>query len=97
MSESSIRVPGYNRRRSSAVTIFILAMVAILVALIVMRLASRANTMTSGFRPTRDRRSGLDRRQRRVRVGVDRRKRPRRQDDVASQYLARLHIKRKLD
>lgn len=73
-------------------TLFIIAIVAILVILVVIRLSSHAKTLTSSARTTRERRSGVDRRQRRVPIRRERRKRPRRRDDIASQYVASLNI-----
>ena len=71
-------------------TLFIIAIVAVLVALVLMRLSHRAGTLGSSARPTRERRSGVERRQGRVPIRRERRKRPRRQDDVAAQYLEKL-------
>jgi hypothetical protein len=75
-------------------TIFIIAIVAILVALIAMRLFSRTKSVTSSMRTTRDRRSGHDRRQRRAPIRRERRRRPRREEDVARDYMAKLDLKR---
>ena len=71
-------------------TLFIIAIVAVLVALILMRLASHTKTLTSSVRTTRERRSGVERRQQRVPIRRERRKRPRRRDDIAAQYVASL-------
>ena len=73
-------------------TLFIIAIVAVLVMLVVIRLSSHAKTLTSSARTTRERRSGVDRRQRPVPIRRERRKRPRRRDDIASQYVASLNI-----
>jgi hypothetical protein len=73
-------------------TLFILAIVAFLIALVLVRLISHSNSFTSSARTTKDRRSGRERRQRRVPVRRERRKRPRRRDDIASQFVASLNV-----
>jgi hypothetical protein len=82
--------PVLGREGQSALTIFIGAIVLLVVALILMRVFSQGSTMTSSMRTTRDRRSGRDRRQRRIPVRRERRKRIRRQEDVAAQYVSSL-------
>jgi hypothetical protein len=72
-------------------TLVIVAIVAVLVLLVLIRVSSKAGaTVTSGARPTRERRSGRDRRVRRVHVPRERRRAPRRFEDVASAYVARV-------
>ena len=72
-------------------TIFLVALVAILVLLALIRIGGKARTTYgSSARPTRDRRSGRDRRLKRVRVPRERRRSPRRYEDVASAYVARI-------
>ncbi len=76
-------------------TIFLVALVAILVLLVLIRIGGKAGAPgTSSARPTRDRRSGSDRRLQRVRVPRNRRKKPRRFEDVASAYVTRLDSSR---
>jgi hypothetical protein len=72
-------------------TVFLVALATILVLLVLIRVSSKAGaTVTSSARPTRDRRSGRDRRLRRVAVPRERRRAPRRFEDVASAYVARV-------
>ena len=72
-------------------TFVIVAIVAILVLLALIRIGGKARTTYgSSARPTRDRRSGRDRRSQRVRVPRERRKAPRRLEDVASAYVTRI-------
>lgn len=72
-------------------TIFLVALVVILVLLVLIRVSAKAGaTVTSSARPTRDRRSGRDRRLRRVHVPREQRRAPRRFEDVASAYVARV-------
>ena len=73
-------------------TLFIIAIVAILVALVIMRVSSHAKTLTSSARTTRERRSGVERRGKQVPIRRERRRRPRRQDDIAAQYVASLNV-----
>jgi len=72
-------------------TIFLAALVAILVLLVLIRISAKAKaTVSSNGRPTRERRSGRDRRMQRVLVPRNRRKKPRRFEDVASAYVTRI-------
>jgi hypothetical protein len=72
-------------------TLVLVAIVAILVLLVLIRISAKAGaTVSSSGRPTRDRRSGRDRRVQRVRVPHERRRAPRRFEDVASTYVARI-------
>lgn len=73
-------------------TLFIIAIVAILVGLVIIRVSSHAKTLTSSARTTRERRSGVERRQEQVPIRRERRRRPRRQDDIAAQYVASLNV-----
>jgi hypothetical protein len=77
-------------------TLILVAIVAILVLLVLIRVSSKAGaTVTSSAKPTRERRSGRDRRLRRVHVPRERRRAPRRFEDVASTYVARIDGSRK--
>jgi len=72
-------------------TLVLVAIVAILVLLVLIRVSSRAGaTVTSSARPTRERRCGRDRRVQKLRVPRERRRAPRRFEDVASAYVARI-------
>lgn len=72
-------------------TLVIVAIVAILVLLVLIRVSARAGaTVSSSVRPTHERRSGRDRRLQRVRVPRERRKAPRRFEEVAAHYLSRV-------
>lgn len=73
-----------------------LAVVVILVvavALIVLVVVPRVRRISTSEKTTVDRRSGADRRQRRLRVPVNRRKRARRAEDLAEQFVAGLESK----
>jgi len=72
-------------------TLVLVAIVAILVLLVLIRISAKAvATVSSSGRPTRERRSGRDRRLRCVHVPRERRRVPRRFEDVASAYVARV-------
>ena len=73
-------------------TLVLVAIVAIVVLLVLIRVSAKAGgaTVSSSMRPSRDRRSGGDRRLQKVRVPRERRKAPRRFEDVARSYVARL-------
>jgi hypothetical protein len=73
-------------------TLLLVAIVAILVLLVLIRVSAKAGgaTVSSSMRPSRDRRSGHDRRLGKFRVPRERRKAPRRFEDVASAYVARI-------
>jgi hypothetical protein len=72
-------------------TIFLIALVAILVLLVLIRIGGKARTtLGASAQPVRDRRSGRNRRVRRVYVPCERRRAPRRFEDVASTYVARV-------
>ena len=71
-------------------TIVIVAFTAIVVVLLVMRITSKGVSTGSSAKTTRERRSGRDRRRQRIRVPLDRRKQPRRLEDVASDYVSRI-------
>jgi hypothetical protein len=71
-------------------TLFIWAVVATVIILVMFRLPAASRTFTSPFRTTRERRSGQDRRRQRISVAVERRRRPRREQDLAAQYVAKL-------
>ena len=68
-------------------TLIIVAIVAILLFLISMRLRSKSTALGSDARPTRDRRSGHDRRTMTVRVPFERRRTHRRMEDEALHYV----------
>jgi hypothetical protein len=72
-------------------TIFLVALVAILMLLALIRIGGKARTtLGASAQPVRDRRSRRDRRVQRVRVPRERRRAPRRFEDVASAYVARV-------
>ena len=72
-------------------TFVVVAIVAILVLLALIRVGATARTTVgTSARPTHERRSGSDRRVQQVRVPRERRKAPRRFEDVASAYVARI-------
>ena len=72
-------------------TFVIVAIVAILVLLALFRVGATARTTVgTSARPTHERRSGSDRRVQRVRVPRERRKAPRRFEDVAAAYVSRI-------
>jgi precorrin-2 methylase len=72
------------------VTLLIVAITAIVALLVIMRLTAKLGTTGSSARTTRNRRTGGDRRRRPIRVPFERRKQPRRLEDVASDYVARI-------
>ncbi len=67
--------------------LFVIAIVAILLLLIAMRLRSNTTAMLSDVHPTRDRRSGRERRALKMRVPFDRRRQHRRLHDEATNYV----------
>jgi hypothetical protein len=72
-------------------TVVLVALATILVMLVLVRINARARTtLGASARPNRDRRSGRDRRVQRVYVPRERRRAPRRFEDVASAYVARV-------
>jgi hypothetical protein len=72
-------------------TLVLVAIVAILVLLALIRISAKTGAaVSSSARPTRERRSGRDRRLQRGRVPRERRRSPRRFEDVASAYVARI-------
>jgi hypothetical protein len=75
-------------------TLTVIGLVIILILLIIMRLRSKSASLGSAARPTRDRRSGDDRRKKAVRVAPDRRRWLRRMDDVAARYVDRIEQSR---
>ena len=68
----------------------VLGVIAIVGVLILMRIRSKSGTMVSSGRPTRDRRSGKERRMTLVPVPFERRKEDRRMEDAAASYVASL-------
>jgi hypothetical protein len=68
-------------------TVAIICVILMLVLLVLMRLPSSSTRFGSTFRTTRERRSGKDRRQRSIPVALERRRSPRRQEDLAAQYV----------
>jgi hypothetical protein len=78
------------KREERVVTIVIVAFTAIVVVLLVLRITSKGVSAGSSSRTTRDRRSGAERRRQRIRVPFERRREPRRLEDVASDYVARI-------
>jgi hypothetical protein len=71
-------------------TLIIIALVAIVLLLIVIRLGSKSSSLSSDARPSRDRRSGQDRRTMSVRVPFERRLEHRRMEDAATNYVNEL-------
>ena len=72
-------------------TVVLVALATILVLLVLIRINARARTtLGASAQPFRDRRSGRDRRVKRVHVPRERRRAPRRFEDVASAYVARV-------
>jgi len=72
-------------------TVVLVAIVAILVLLVLIRVSAKAGAAaSSSARPTRERRCGRDRRVQKLRVPRERRRAPRRFEDVASAYVARI-------
>ena len=67
--------------------LFIVAIVAILFLLIAMRLRSKSGAMVSDVRPTKDRRTGKERRSLKMRVPFERRRSHRRLHDEATHYV----------
>ena len=68
-------------------TFVIIAIIAVLLLLISMRLRAKSAALGSDARPTRDRRSGHDRRTMKVRVPFERRRTHRRMEDEALHYV----------
>ena len=68
----------------------IVAVVVLVVLLIVIRLSSKSGSMVSSARPTKDRRSGQDRRTMNVRVPFERRREHRRMEDAAANFVKEL-------
>ncbi len=62
---------------------------AVLALVLIVALVRIIRSAMGGKRPWVER-SGKDRRQRRVPVGTERRKKPRRQEDIARQFLDRV-------
>ena len=71
-------------------TFVVVAIIAILILLVMMRLSAKARGTGSSVRTTQNRRTGRDRREAKIRVPFERRRRPRRLDDVAADYVSRL-------
>jgi hypothetical protein len=91
----SDRVPIRSTMKGGAgMTLIVIGLVIILILLIAMRLRSKSASLGSTARPTRDRRSGNDRRKKNVPVSPDRRRWLRRMDDVAARYVDRLEQSR---
>lgn len=75
-------------------TFVIWGVVAILVILIVMRLPATADFLLTSMKPTSERRRRKgERRKHSVPTVIDRRRRPRRLDDVAAWYVDRISAK----
>ena len=71
-------------------TLLIWALVAILLLLILIRLPATADLMLTSMRPTSERRWRKDRRSEKLRITFERRRRPRRLEDVAADYVERI-------
>jgi hypothetical protein len=78
-------------------TYVIWGIVAILVLLILMKLPGTAKLLLSPMKPTSERRRNKERRQQSVPVRVDRRRHPRRLDDLAGYYADRMARKQQLE
>jgi ABC-type anion transport system duplicated permease subunit len=78
-------------------TYVIWGIVAILVLLILMKLPETAKLVLSPMKPTSERRRNKERRQQSVPVRVDRRRHPRRLDDLAGYYADRMARKQQLE
>ena len=68
----------------------VLVILLVVLALIALVVLPRVRRITTSERTTVERRSGDERRHRRLRVPVERRKRARRAEDVAKQYVSGL-------
>ena len=68
----------------------VLSMVVVVVVLVLVAIAPRVKGMSSALRTMSERRRGNDRRQRRIRVPFERRKKHRRTDDAAEDFVSRL-------
>jgi hypothetical protein len=66
------------------------AIIAVVLLLILIRLRSNSGVLLSSARPTSDRRSGVERRQRSIRVPIERRRDDRRMEDAAANFVAGL-------
>jgi len=71
----------------STVTMVILGVVAAIAVLVVLRLSHHLSGTHRGFKVTRDRRSGPDRRQQNLPVRKERRRHIRRQRDLAASFV----------
>jgi len=72
------------------VTYMIFAIVAVVLLLILIRLRSNSGVLFSSARPTKDRRSGVERRKQTIRVPINRRREDRRMEDAAASFVAGL-------
>ena len=71
----------------------VVVILIVAVALIVLVVVPRVRRVSTSEKTTVDRRSGVDRRRRRFKVPVNRRKRARRAEDVAEQFVSALESK----
>lgn len=78
-------------------TIVIWGIVVILLLLILMKLPATARLLLSPMKPTSERRRNKERRQHSLPVRVDRRRHPRRLDDLAGYYADRIAKKQELE
>ncbi len=74
----------------STVLLVIVGGVAAVALLLVLRLSRQVSNTQQKFTVTRDNRSGRDRRQRNVPVKKERRRLPRREEEVAASFVRRL-------
>jgi len=78
-------------------TLVIWGVVAILLLLVLMKLPATAKFLLSPMKSTRERRRGGERRKHNVPVRPDRRRRPRRFEDMAEWYVERIAKKQELE
>ena len=71
--------------------VFVILVVAL--ALLVLVVLPRVRHVATSEKTTVENRSGHERRRRRLRVPIERRKKPRRAEDVASQFVSALESK----
>jgi len=76
-----------SERGAPTLTYLVVAIIAVVGVLILMRLRSKSGAMLSSARPTRDRRSGTERRERSFRLPFNRRREHRRMEDAAAEYV----------
>lgn len=68
-------------------SLFVIAIVAIVLLLMMIKLRSNSGAMVSSARPTQDRRTRADRRSMKVRVPFERRRTHRRMEDEAAHFV----------